>query len=53
MWYKFKKNVIDLIFFLIDIEMITTPEDVLDLVDNPIKYDDVWTLYRKEIMGDY
>ncbi len=53
MWYKIKENIIDLIFFLIDVELITTTEDLLDLVDNPMKYNDVWTLYRKEIMGDY
>lgn len=52
-WYKIKRNIIDLLFFLIDIEQITTSEEVLDLVDHPIKYNDVWTLYRKEIMGDY
>lgn len=53
MWYKIKENVVELIFFLIDIEQITTPVEVLDLVDHPMKYTDVWTLYRKEIMGDY
>lgn len=52
-WHKIKKNVIDLMEFLMDCELIVTPDDVIDLVKNPSRYDDVWKLYQKEINGVY
>lgn len=36
-----------------DCELVVTPDDVIDLVKNPQRYDDVWKLYQKEIAGVY
>lgn len=52
-WFKIKRNVIDLMEFLMDCELIVTPDDVIDLVKNPSRYDEVWKLYQKEINGVY
>lgn len=52
-WYKIKANVINLMEFLIDAELIVDKYDVIDLVDHPQKYDEVWMLYNKEMLGVY
>lgn len=52
-WYKIKANVIELMEFLINTELIIDKDDVIDLVDHPDKYDGVWVLYSKEMLGVY
>lgn len=52
-WYKVKAKVLELLDFLIDTELIIDKDDVIDLVDHPEKYDEVWVLYSKEINGVY
>ena len=52
-WYDDKSNVIKLLEFLMDCELVTVAEDVIDLVKNPSKYDEVWKLYQKEMNGVY
>lgn len=52
-WYKVKKNVIELLEFLMDCELIVTADDVIDLMKNPQRYDDVWKLYQKNLLGVY
>lgn len=52
-WFEIRKNVIDLLEFLMDCELVVTTDDVIDLMKNPSKYDEVWKLYQKEITGVY
>lgn len=52
-WYEIRKNVIDLMEFLMDCELVVTTDDVIDLVKNPQRYNEVWKLYQKEIVGVY
>lgn len=52
-WHEIRKNVIQLLEFLMDCELIITPDDVIDLAKNPQGYDEVWKLYQKEINGVY
>lgn len=53
MWYDDKSNVIRLLEFLMDCELVTTAQDVIDFVKNPQRYNEVWKLYQKEIVGVY
>ena len=48
-WYKIKKNVIQLLEFLMDCELITTKEEVIHFNLFPERYYEVWQLYEKEI----
>jgi hypothetical protein len=52
-WFQIRRNVIQLLEFLMDCELILTVEDVIDLGTKPEKYDEVWKLYQKEIEGVY
>lgn len=52
-WYEIRKNVIELLEFLMDCELIVTTEDVIHFAKNPHRYDGVWKLYQKEIAGVY
>ena len=52
-WFDNKSNVIKLLEFLMDCELVVTPADVIDLMKNPNRYDEVWKLYQKEIAGVY
>jgi hypothetical protein len=52
-WYEVRKNVLSLLEFLMDCELVVTPSDVIDLMKNPNKYDEVWKLYQKEMNGIY
>ncbi len=52
-WYEVRKNVTQLLEFLMDCELVITPDDVIDLAKYPEKYDEVWKLYQKEINGVY
>ncbi len=53
MWYDIRSNVIELLEFLMDCELVVVAEDVIDIMKNPSRYDDVWKLYEKEINGVY
>lgn len=52
-WYKIRKNVIQLLEFLMDCELVVTTDDVIDLAKHPERYNEVWELYQKEIVGTY
>lgn len=52
-WFKTKKNVIELLTFLMDCELITTKEDVILYNEYPERYTEVWKLYSKEMNGVY
>jgi hypothetical protein len=52
-WYKVKKNVIELMEFLMDCELMTSKEDVIHFSKYPDTYGEVWTLYQREINGVY
>lgn len=52
-WFKTKKNVIELLTFLMDCELITTKEDVILYNEYPERYTEVWRLYSKEMNGVY
>lgn len=50
-WYKIRAKVLELLYFLLDTELIIEKEDVIDFVNHPEKYDEVWMLYQKEMNG--
>lgn len=52
-WYDNRKYVVELMEFLMDCELIVTPEDVIDIMKNAQRYDEVWRLYQKQINGVY
>jgi len=52
-WYEIRKNVTQLLEFLMDCELVATSEDVIDLVKYPERYNEVWKLYQKNIEGIY
>lgn len=52
-WYEVRKNVIQLLEFLMDCELVVTTDDVIDLAKNPSRYDEVWKIYQREINGVY
>lgn len=52
-WYEIRKNVTQLLEFLMDCELVITPDDVIDLMKNPHRYGEVWKLYQKNIEGIY
>jgi hypothetical protein len=50
-WYKIKAKVLELLYFLLDTELIIDKEHVIDFVSHPERYNEVWNLYQKEING--
>jgi hypothetical protein len=50
-WYKIKKNVLNLMDFLISTELIISIDDVIDFSDHPMHYSEVWMFYQIEING--
>lgn len=52
-WYDISKNVIQLLEFLMDCELVVTTADVIDLAKHPERYDEVWKIYQREINGVY
>lgn len=36
-----------------DCELVISTDDVIDIMKNPKKYDEVWRLYQKNIEGTY
>jgi hypothetical protein len=52
-WFRTKKNVIELLTFLMDCELITTKEEVILFNEYPDRYTEVWKLYSKEMNGVY
>lgn len=50
-WYDDKSKVLELCFFLVDTDQITTREDLIDYLENPAKYDEVWHIYNRQING--
>lgn len=52
-WFNTRKNIIELLTFLMDCELITTKEDVIYFNAHPQRYTEVWKLYSKEMNGIY
>lgn len=50
-WYDNKENVAELAEFLVSTEQIESSDDLLDLFEYPERYNEVWNLYQKEILG--
>lgn len=50
-WYDDKNKVLELCFFLVDTDQITTREDLIYYLENSAKYDEIWHIYNREING--
>ena len=50
-WHKVKDNILGLLDFLISSELIIDKEGVIDFIENPENYTEVFNLYAREIMG--
>lgn len=52
-WYKDEKKVIELAEFMVDVDQITTADELLEYIKYPDRYTEVWELYQEEILGKY
>lgn len=50
-WYEDEKKVMELAEFLVQSEEITSVDELLGYFKQPERYEEVWNIYEKEILG--